>query len=281
MDIFATTTTDSNPPRHAIESDSEEDEFNPLTSGAQSLAKELNINFIGDAVGPKDTLIVATGDPGAFWAKGASLGEQAGAVTVNGVQMGLVFMPKWTAGNVVVSEALSRLPVWAMHAYAKAIDDTLKPKTVALLDEYSVPGYISNRPIPLPDAPIRYLSTGRFDPGNYVKPFAPPNLINTTSASFLSILSLHASHTGTLLLLPSPNILKPAPRAVEQNNFAHLTQDVTEWPARIMLLAHKLLLHLVGEGQSTEWDSKNVSSGPSAKTSVTRRSEIGEGGMYI
>ncbi|KAF5354103.1 hypothetical protein D9756_007272 [Leucocoprinus leucothites] len=284
MDIFATTTTDSNPPRHAIESDSEEDEFNPLRHDSQQLSKVLKIQFLGDGVQPKDMLVVATGDPGAFWAKGASLEEQIGAVSVNGVQIGMVFTPKWTTANVVISEALSRLPVWAMHTYAKAIIDTLKPTTLALLDEYSVPGYISNKPIPLPDAPIRYLSTGRFDPGSYAKPFAPPNLINTTSASLLSILSLHTNSTGTLLLLPSPNIPKPAPRTVEPSNFAHLTQDVTEWPTRIMLLAHKLLLRIIGGSESADWDSSNVGgggSGFSAKGNVARRSEIGEGGMYI
>ncbi|KXN82920.1 hypothetical protein AN958_02003 [Leucoagaricus sp. SymC.cos] len=305
MDILTTTTTDSNPPRHAIESDSE-DEYNPLhASEKHSEQPKLEIKFLGDQVEPRNTLIVATGDPGAFWARGADLGEQTGAVAASGVQIGMIFNPKWTKANVIISEALSRLPVWAMNQYAQAIIDTLKPTTyarfkrhtriiadkvcsIALLDEYSAPSYISKKPIPFPDAPIRYLSTTTFDPGNAAEPFAPPNLITNTSASFLSILSLPSGDikkSGAVFLLPSPNIAKPAPRTVEPSNFTHLTQDVTEWPLRIMLIAHKLLLRVIGESdEAQEWKFPGGQAGvptSSKSTAAARRSEIGEGGMYI
>lgn len=173
MDIH---NTDNNPPRHAIESD-DEDEFNPLQHPEDST--ELDIKLLGD-IPPQRNLVVATGDPGAFWARGADLGEQTGAVAVNGVQIGFVFNPSWTKANIIVSEGLSRLPVWAMHPYAQTIIDNLKPtrysfllftlqlllilfSSVALLDEYSVPSYITSAPVPATDAPIRYLSTNTFD----------------------------------------------------------------------------------------------------------------------
>lgn len=157
MDIH--NNTDNNPPRHAVESD-DEDEFNPIQP-TQDIP-QLDIKLLGD-VPVQHNLVVATGDPGAFWARGADLGEQTGAVAVNGVQVGLVFNPPWTAANVIVSEALSRLPVWAMHPYAQTIVDTLKPTGVALLDEYAVPSYISSSPVSVNDAPIRYLSTTTFN----------------------------------------------------------------------------------------------------------------------
>jgi hypothetical protein len=119
-----TTTTDSNPPRHAIESDSEEDEFNPLPRSIQD--HKLDIKFLG-SVQARPALIITTGDPGSFWARGAHLGEQTASINVNEVQIGFVFNPKWTKANVIVSEALSRLPVWAMHPYAQAVIDTCKP----------------------------------------------------------------------------------------------------------------------------------------------------------
>ena len=42
-------------------------------------------------------------------------------------KIGLVFNPAWTTSNVVVSETFSRLPLFAMHSYAKTVLDTLEP----------------------------------------------------------------------------------------------------------------------------------------------------------
>lgn len=307
MDIH---NTDNNPPRHAIESD-DEDEFNPLRH--EEPTPELDIKLVGDLPAQR-SLVVATGDPGAFWARGADLGEQTGAVAVNGVQVGLVFNPSWTKANVVVSEALSRLPVWAMDPYAQTIIDSLKPTrysplfritlvltllSVALLDEYAVPTYVSSSPVSVTDAPIRFLSTTNFDSvrmspsiisylfltrhhsqGGQAQPFAPPNLINTTSAAFLSLLTI-SNILGTLILLPTPNVLKPAPRTIEPNNFTHLTQDVTEWPALVMNRAQQLLFRAINEPTNQPWQPKGGLPSSPKSTPASRRSEIGEGGMYI
>lgn len=116
--------TDNNPPRHAIESD-DEDESNPLQP-LQPAATKPVVKLLGN-VPAQRSLVVASGDPGAFWARGADLGEQTGAVAVNGMEIGLVFNPGWTKANVIISEAFVRLPVWAMHAYAQFIIDGLQP----------------------------------------------------------------------------------------------------------------------------------------------------------
>ena len=132
---------DSVPPRHALESD-DEDEFNPLVTSSQEKAPTLEVELIGNAKSNVG-LVIASGDLGKYWAHGAKLGEQTAGVFVNKTQVciftkvvctfiqngqiGLVFSPSWTDATVVVSEVTSRLPVWAMSKYAKTIIDSLKP----------------------------------------------------------------------------------------------------------------------------------------------------------
>ena len=71
------------------------------------------------------------------------LGEQTGTIGVNKkcvcidqlvykslefiMQVGMVFNPGWTDAIVVVSEVLTRLPVWAQYRYAEYVLDQLKP----------------------------------------------------------------------------------------------------------------------------------------------------------
>ena len=78
--------SDTVPPRYAVESDEEEDEINPLPSKPSSQDTTVNVKIAGD-LPTGSTVAVATGDVAAFWAKGASLGEQIGAVFVNDVQV--------------------------------------------------------------------------------------------------------------------------------------------------------------------------------------------------
>ena len=85
---------DTIPPRHVIESDEEEDEYNPIRTKAASV--ELNqiadVKVIGDF--PKShSLLIAVGEVGKFWAKGADLGEQCGAIAVNGIQVRVCKLP--------------------------------------------------------------------------------------------------------------------------------------------------------------------------------------------
>lgn len=116
-------TIDDKPPRYAIESD-DEDEANPMQPSQPSVPHE--VTLVGN-IPTGRCLVVASADPGIFWAKGAELGEQAGAVSVNGKEVGLVFNPSWTKANVIISEAIWVLPASAMHPYAQFTIDNLKP----------------------------------------------------------------------------------------------------------------------------------------------------------
>lgn len=80
---------DTVPPRHAVESDDEEDEYNPLsTASAGRLVKTVDVKIVGAIEGRVGrALVVATSEAGKVWAKGAKLGEQSGGVMVNGVQV--------------------------------------------------------------------------------------------------------------------------------------------------------------------------------------------------
>ncbi|TFK37065.1 hypothetical protein BDQ12DRAFT_685759 [Crucibulum laeve] len=268
---------DTVPPRYAIESDEEEDEVNPLHLSRNDNESQVEVKFIGDVPSERN-LIIATGDAGKVWARGASLGEQTGAVMVNGVQIGLVFSPFWTKSNVIVSEALSRLPVWAMHKYAQNIIDTLKPTSSSLLDSYPVPSYVTNQPTSYDNAPLRYLSTSATDAfGDQAQQFSPPNLIQSTSASFLTIFSV-ANLMGFLVLLPSPHIPHPAPKAVSQSNYSQLSQDDVDWPSSTLTSAHELLFKVVGEPIKQKWEPKNA---PGTESTPRKRGDVGEGGMYI
>lgn len=78
---------DTIPPRHAIESDDEEDEYNPIdTKATVEPNQTTDVEVIGD-LPPSHSLVIATGDIAKFWARGADLGEQSGMIAVNGIQV--------------------------------------------------------------------------------------------------------------------------------------------------------------------------------------------------
>ncbi|KAJ3489285.1 hypothetical protein NLJ89_g11543 [Agrocybe chaxingu] len=270
---------DTLPPRYAIESDEEEEEFNPLhvvkptTENTTVEAKILGELLSGG------NLVVVSGEAGTIWAKGASLGGQTGAVYANNVQIGLAFNPSWTKSIVIISEALSGLPLYAMNPYAKHILESLQPKSLSLLDTYVVPTYSKDHAISFQEAPIRYLSTAedtKFLEGK-AELFSPPNLIQSTSASFLSILSV-TSTPATVILLPSPHIPHPPPKQISTSNISHLTYDDVEWPTDLVNTAQSLLFKAVGENVDHAW--KPLERKKKEKPSK-RNTEVGEGGMYI
>ncbi|KAG6844855.1 hypothetical protein H0H87_003098 [Tephrocybe sp. NHM501043] len=271
------------PPRHAIESDEEEDEYNPLPiAGSYVRDRVTDVKFIADAIPKGKNLVVVTGDIAKYWACGANLGEQNGGVYLNKVQVGLFFNPDWTSSTIIVSEVLTRLPVWAMHQYVFAILDALKPAKVALLDAYPAPAYISERRILFEDAPLRYLAIQAVDETLLklkAQPFAPPNLIQSTSASFLSVLSVSPSQIpGTLILVPSPHIPSSAPKVLQSSNFSHFDEDPVEWPQATINLAQELLFGTIGENVP-RWVRQGTTHNKAS--SVKNKGDVGEGGMYI
>lgn len=150
---------DAGPPRHAVESD-DEDEFNPLSPKQPPPKHDLNFEIVNAGKSTREALIFASAEAGRWvlltnhprlpvetfariWARGADLGEQVGAINVNKkpvcnkslfcsllilmVQVGMIFNPEWTDAIVIVSEALTRLPVWAQYPYAEYVLDQFKP----------------------------------------------------------------------------------------------------------------------------------------------------------
>ncbi|KAF9527186.1 hypothetical protein CPB83DRAFT_856518 [Crepidotus variabilis] len=283
---------DTVPPRYALESDEEEDEPNPLhIKDPNEETTKFEIKIIGQAKEAKP-LIVASEDAGRIWAKGADLGEQVGAVAVNNIQIGLIFNPAWTSSTIIVSESFSRLPLTVMHSFAQAVFASLKPKNIAILDTYPLPTYVSNTRSSFYDAPLRYLSTSGatgFLDKEGVQPFAPPNLIQSTSASFLSIASLpSSSDSNTLLLLPSPRIPSHRPKQIEKNEFPSPGSDQDEdfeWSIDMLSKVHRLLFDAIGEQDVASrkvWKLAVRTDQAEAKEKSPRKNvHIGDSGMYI
>ncbi|KAJ7131691.1 hypothetical protein C8R43DRAFT_1024300 [Mycena crocata] len=272
---------DTVPPRHAVESDEEEDEYNPLQPPT-SHAAPIDVQLVGDLKSvPVSGLLVATGDVGKYWARGADLGEQIGAVMVDKIQVGLLFRPSWTQTVVLVSEATARLPLRAMHPYARTVLDALQPSNVALLDTYGVPAYIADTRIPYPDAPLRYLATAAPIAAltSAAQPFAPPNLVQSASAAFVAIQAERAA-SASLLLVPAPHIAPPAPRTVEPSDFTQLAESPAPWGPALVRTAHSALLAVLGKEDKTHAWTEPAPEKPHAAAQRKRPAED-EAGMYI
>ncbi|KAF5310007.1 hypothetical protein D9619_010425 [Psilocybe cf. subviscida] len=290
---------DTQPPRYAIESDDEEDEVPSAikqvasASGPQPFDIKLQGPFTQLTNKP---LLIATGAAGRAYARGASLGEQAGAVGVSGVQMGLLFAPQ-NGALVLVSEALSSLPLPAMAPYAKEVLDALKPSSVALLDTYSLPSYASTEPPSTASSPIRYLaSEGATKPpaSSGLQPFSPPNLQLGTSAAFISLSAFSSSSSSApkavLVLLPSPHTPPSPPKTVPQADLSLLPQsgensEAAEWSAETMNKAQDAMMAALGVKSEQKWEVRNSAKlgDGQAQAGAKRRAEsqVGDGGMYI
>ncbi|KAJ7471307.1 hypothetical protein B0H11DRAFT_1867928 [Mycena galericulata] len=276
---------DSVPPRHAIESDEEEDEYNPLRPNpSQSTTKPVVVQLVGDAVSaPAPGLLVATGAVGAYWARGANLGEQVAAVMVDNFQVGMLFRPSWTKAVVLVSEAKVRLPLAALHPYAAAVLDALQPATVGLLDTYAVPTYIAETRIPFTDAPLRFLATPA-PPESITaaaQPFEPPNLLQGASAAFVALRAQHIA-PAALLLVPAPHIAPPAPRALATSSTADVDPTDVPFSPGLVGTAHAALGAILPESNASAWTppapGKTLSN---SQPGARKRPAETEWGMYI
>ncbi|KAI6129281.1 hypothetical protein EDD16DRAFT_1211854 [Pisolithus croceorrhizus] len=277
---------DTAPPRHAIESD-DEDEYDP--SPSQPKPDHLSVpdvKFTGNFP-TKSPLLLASGIAGEAWARGADLGQQQGSIYVGGSQVGLLFLPSWTRAVVVVSETFTRLPLSAMNRYTTAVIDRLQPTSFSVLDTYSIQGYISPKVIPWDEAPVRYLSTNAIPISNpELEPFSPPNLLQSTTASlvtnvFWKSLQSTESYVATLFLLPSPKLSVQPPSTIKPSSFP--PSDHAQWSKKTMQKLHQWLFDVFGEGENVvQWVEK-ISGSPRLQTGNKRlaRGEVGEGGMYI
>ncbi|KAI0063664.1 hypothetical protein BV25DRAFT_1869747 [Artomyces pyxidatus] len=272
--------SDTAAPRYAYESDEEEDELNPLSHHKPSGSEDLHIEMKGVVRTGRDDrhLIVASTEAGKFWAQGADLGEQKGAVYVNNISVGLFFEPSWTDAIVLVSEVATSLPIWAMYPYAQAVLDLVKPERVTVIDSYPVPVYITSRPLAYQDAPVRYLLTrGKASPNPAFLPFSPPNLIQTTSAAFASIVAFsNTSSVATLLLLPSPHIPRPRRSELSRSDFSSASELDFSWSSDLIKAVHASIF--TGEQTSHAWIDRGKQR---SLAEVRRRGDIGDGGMYM
>ena len=148
-----------------------------------------------------------------------------------------------------------------------------------MVDAYSNPGYISSSP-PSLDPPIRFLATSSYPalPKLTAQPFAPPNLLLSPSAAFLSLLEATPSCPGLLLLLPLPHIPPPPP-----HNDPEPIRTITEWP--VALLADlNAVIGAEGGVTDIEWDAKMMRAGLKARTQSLKKvkpKDVLDSGMYI
>ncbi|VDB88462.1 unnamed protein product [Peniophora sp. CBMAI 1063] len=264
---------DTTAPRYAIESD-DEDELNPQLPSQAKRVVDIDVKC-DPAPDTSLPLVIATGDAGKVWAAGAPLKEQVGAVFVNGVTVGMVFRVEGLA-NVVISEATTTLPVWAMNAYAARVLELFTPSRLSLLDSYPVPMYIDSEPRPFSEAPVRYLQThSLLTTSPDLEPFSPPNLVQSTSAAFLARIAFASPSTpASLLLLPSAHMSYPRPTDIAPStSSAHETDD--GWPSSMLKEVHGLLVP-----KAPAWDASkgHVRQKPAARRALV---DVGEGGMYI
>ncbi|KAH6904323.1 hypothetical protein BKA70DRAFT_1154447 [Coprinopsis sp. MPI-PUGE-AT-0042] len=270
---------DTLPPRYAIESD-EEDEFNPLGPRTTNQAPApIEVQIQGN-VQPGSPLVIATGQVAGLWAKGADLGEQIAAICVNKVQVGLVFKPTWTQATVIVSETFTKLPFSFMHPYSAKIFEAFQPSAISLLGVYSSPTYSSKTPVRLHDAPIRYLSTSECNLPPSIPPFQPPSLIQETTASFLSLATFNSLH-ATAILVPSSQTPTAPPKELLRSHIEVPVEGEDHWATSMLQDAHKYVFKALSEESAGEWHVKDRGGHGVLPSSKQRRTEVGEGGMYL
>lgn len=275
---------DALPPRYAIESD-DEDEYNPLATQRADQVPIVNIK-IESKITSGYPLVIASGPAGDFWADGADLGEQLGAIFVNNVQVGLLFKPSSTRAVVLVSETTMALPLWSMNKYVNDILDHLQPSAISILDIYSIQSYISSELLPVHEAPVRYLSLGNISLDPFQK-FAPPNILQSTSAAFMSAMNIRTlsqsyQSNAVILLLPSPEIPRTAPSKLSITRLSRPSGDQV-WSVEMMLEVDERLFKMLGVKRSSTWALRNMPAGCVFGLSKKRQNnaEVGEGSMYI
>jgi hypothetical protein len=201
-----------------------------------------------------------------------------------------------------------------MHVYAEAVIDSLGPsrcgkflsksppllielyESYAFLDSYPVLSYISSE-ASFDVPPIRYLSTNKsrmvwsnvylkyfyllmYLQMSTAQPFMPPNLLQSTTSSFLAILSVrHSQQRGTPMF---SSILLPSPKTTYHisTKLARSKDLPIEWSTQLMSMVNHDLFLAVGEKANLMWGTEgNDKLRDYIPTAMN--SDLGEGGMYI
>ena len=115
-----------------------------------------------------------------------------------------------------------------------------------------------------------------------MRPFSSPNLLQTTSAAYLTIAALPATAIpASLILVPSPHIRPLPPSSLKPTDYDALTgaDSTIEWPLDRLRSATSALFDAVGElGDQIGWQAPD---GKVRRVHAPRRGDIGDGGMYI
>ena len=136
--------SDTAAPRHDYDSD-EEDQLNPLSNRSIQRPTCVSIQGYPSAGHLPEVVIIASGEAGKAWARGAQLGEQRAVVIVDELavtlillmttshidilyKVGCIFLPFWSDAAIIVSETSASLSTWKMHAYAEGIINFFTPK---------------------------------------------------------------------------------------------------------------------------------------------------------
>ncbi|KAL1744093.1 hypothetical protein HDZ31DRAFT_64444 [Schizophyllum fasciatum] len=280
---------DAPAPRHAIESDEEEDEYNPLGErrATPNATTSVRVKFSSSLIKPGQALAVITGPTSVLLL--LSEEDKQGEIEVNGTTVGTLYAPKYTSAVILASETTVRLPIWAMNAYVKTAIAELLPSSMNVLDTYAVPAYIIDASDASPrSAPIRYLRTpsaARQSPSipGSARPYAPPNLLQSTTAAFLSNLNFAYPDTpGTAVLLPAQHIAHPAPKDLTPSTLPstdYLSADYLDeqgWDAETLRTAVQMIL-----GHEIPTDVLALRQRDALRGRRNIAAAVGEGGMYI
>lgn len=157
---------------------------------------------------------------------------------------------------------------------------------MAILDIYPVPTYISASPPSILNAPIRALqSSATNNPSlplpQSIKPFAPPNLIQSSVSAALSSVLEASSIPCTLFLVPSKHI----PPSIQSSSFEPLPSRTglgyaEDWDLGLLEQVTKAMKS-IGALEEVKWDTKFGDEKHTHDIKNSRRGDIGEGSMYI
>jgi hypothetical protein len=111
------------------------------------------------------------------------------------------------------------------------------------------------------------------------QPFMPPNLLQSTTSSFLAILSVRNSQQRGTPAFSS--ILLPSPKTTYHisTKLARSKDLPVEWSTQLMSMVHNDLFLAVGEKANLMWGTGNDKLRDYIPTAVN--GDLGEGGMYI
>jgi len=208
---------------YAIESDSEDEEWEDPSSSAPICAvksarsaskRKEPVVTVGDGQlsWEKETgnVLVGIGEAGMVWTWGmhCEVIEQIGQIKVDEVVVGTILCIKETP-LVLIS---SNLVLDVLHPIAKTVLDFLEPKTITIISTYARQSYLTSAPTDLRTSPIRYLSNGitpllpSLTP--HLSKFAVPNLVEGITSSF-ALYATSLSVPALILLLPSTTSAGP------------------------------------------------------------------------